>query len=107
MEINMINIPYQNMEIEQIYAQIFSEPKRSIAICSANAGEGVTSLTLALAERHLLAGHSTLVVDLNLYRPALQSLLNIHLSMMAMASIHRITSIEIMIRTPVVSIFMI
>lgn len=77
MEIKMINIPYQNMEIEQIYAQIFSEPKRSVAICSANAGEGVTSLTLALAERHLLAGHSTLVVDLNLYKPSLQSLLNI------------------------------
>ena len=73
----MIHVPYQNMEVEQIYTQVLSEPGRSIAICSANAGEGVTSLTLALAQRNLLAGHSTLVVDLNLYRPALKSLLSI------------------------------
>lgn len=73
----MMNIPYQNMEIEQIYAQILADPQRAIALCAANSGEGVTSLALALAQRNLLAGHSTLVVDLNLYRPALRSLLNI------------------------------
>jgi Mrp family chromosome partitioning ATPase len=74
----MINIPYQNMEIEKIYTQIFSEQGRAIAICSANSGEGVTSLAFALAQRNLLAGHSTLLVDLNLYRPALQEQLNIN-----------------------------
>lgn len=74
---NTMNIPYQNIEIEQIYSQIFSAPKRSIAICSADEGEGTTSLALALAERHLMAGHSTLVVDLNLYKPSLQGLLDI------------------------------
>lgn len=73
----MINIPYQHMEIEQIYCQVLSKPRRAIAICSANAGEGVTSLAMALAQRNLLAGHATLVVDLNLYRPALKSLLSI------------------------------
>lgn len=73
----MSNIPYQNMEIEQIYSQLMSEPGRSIAVCSANTGEGVTSITLALAQRNLLAGCSTLVVDLNLHRPALQNLLDI------------------------------
>ncbi|MFT6926240.1 MAG: protein-tyrosine kinase [Psychromonas sp.] len=72
-----MRIPYQHIEIEQIYTQIFSAQKRAIAICSANAGEGVTSLAMALAERNLLAGHTTLVVDLNLYRPALKNLLNI------------------------------
>jgi len=72
-----MNIPYQNMEIEQIYTQLLSEPHTSIAICSAEEGEGVTSLALALAQRNLLAGHSTLVVDLNLYHPAIKSLLNI------------------------------
>lgn len=74
----MINIPYQNMEIEKIYTQIFSEQGRAIAICSANSGEGVTSLAFALAQRNLLAGHSTLLVDLNLYRPALQEQLSIN-----------------------------
>jgi len=73
----MINIPYQHMEIEQIYCQVLSEPRRAIAICSANAGEGVTSLAMALAQRNLVAGHATLVVDLNLYRPALKNLLSI------------------------------
>ncbi|MFT6139431.1 MAG: Mrp family chromosome partitioning ATPase [Psychromonas sp.] len=72
-----MNIPYQHLEIEQIYTQVFTAPKIAIAICSANAGEGVTSLTMALAERNLLAGHSTLVVDLNLYRPALKNMLSI------------------------------
>lgn len=73
----MTNIPYQNMEIEQIYTQVFSETKCAIAICSANPGEGVTSLALALAQRNLLAGRSTLLVDLNLYRPALNNLFNV------------------------------
>lgn len=79
----MVEIPYQNMEIEQIYTQLLSNPHTSIAICSALEGEGVTSLAFALAQRNLLAGHSTLLVDLNLYRPAIKSLLNIestHLS---------------------------
>jgi len=65
------------MEIEQIYTQLLSDPHVSIAICSAEAGEGVTSIAFALAQRNLLAGHSTLLVDLNLYRPALKSLLDI------------------------------
>jgi len=72
-----VNIPYQNMEIEQIYTQVLSNPHTSIAICSAEENEGVTSLAFSLAQRNLLAGHSTLLVDLNLYHPALKSLLAI------------------------------
>ncbi|MFT5879373.1 MAG: protein-tyrosine kinase [Moritella sp.] len=71
-----MNIPYQNIEIEQIYSQILSEPGTSIAVCAANSGEGVTSIALALAQRNLVAGRSTLVVDLNIYRPAIKSLLD-------------------------------
>ena len=70
-----MHIPPQSMEIEKIYSQQQRENSRSIAVCSANEGEGVTSVALALAQRNLLAGHSTLVVDLNLYRPALNTLL--------------------------------
>ncbi|MFT6926241.1 MAG: protein-tyrosine kinase [Psychromonas sp.] len=43
-----MRIPYQHIEIEQIYTQIFSDRKRAIAVCSANSGEGVTSLAIAL-----------------------------------------------------------
>lgn len=73
-----MKIPYQNMEIEQIYSQLLHNPRASIAVCSAQQGEGVTSVVCALAERNLLAGYSTLVVDLNLYRPALKSLMEVH-----------------------------
>lgn len=72
-----MNIPYQNMEIEQIYTQLLSNPHTSIAVCAAHEGEGVTSLAFALAQRNLLAGHATLLVDLNLYHPAIKSLLAI------------------------------
>ena len=72
-----MKIPYQHIEIEQIYSQVFTTPKRAIAICSANSGEGVTSLVIALAQRHLMTGHTILVVDLNLYRPGLKNMLDI------------------------------
>ena len=70
-------IPAQNMEIEQIYSQVLGRGKQSIAICAASPGEGVTSVATALGQHNLLAGHSTLLVDLNLYRPALNSLLGL------------------------------
>jgi len=68
-------IPPQNMEIEKIYCNLLMGHNNSIAICSANQGEGVTSIALALAQRNLLAGKSTLVVDFNLYRPSFNKLL--------------------------------
>lgn len=70
-------IPPQNMEIEQIYSQLLSSGKQSIAISSANTGEGATSIALALAQRNLLAGNSTLLVDLNLHHPSLSNLLEL------------------------------
>lgn len=71
----MIRIPPQNMEIEQIYSRVMGEKNRAVAIISPNHGEGVTSIALALAQRNLLAGHTTLLVDLNLYKPSLEKLL--------------------------------
>lgn len=72
-----MHIPSQHIEIERIYSQVLGEGKRSIAISSANSGEGVSSLAQALVQRNLLAGHSTLLVDLNLYHPSLSSLLKL------------------------------
>ncbi len=73
----MKDIPYQNLEIEQIFYQAFAPGHRAISICAAESGEGVTSLALALAQRQLLAGNSVLLVDLNLYHPSLTPLLEI------------------------------
>lgn len=73
-----MQIPAQNMEIEKIYSQLFTQRNQSIAICSANQGEGVTSIALALAQRNLLAGNTTLVVDFNLYRPSINKLMELN-----------------------------
>ena len=58
-------IPLQDNELERIYARTLGAGMRSIAITSSNPGEGVTSLAVTLAQRHLLANKSTLFIDLN------------------------------------------
>jgi protein-tyrosine kinase len=58
-------IPLQNTELESIYARSLGAGMRAVAITSSNPGEGVTSLAVTLAQRHLLANKSTLFIDLN------------------------------------------
>ncbi|MCL2914031.1 hypothetical protein L2725_09545 [Shewanella corallii] len=65
-------LPPTNTEVEHIYSQLNRLHVRSIAITSANPGEGTTSLATAIAQRHLLAGNTVLVVDFNLFRPGLE-----------------------------------
>ncbi len=72
-----MNIPSSNVEIERIYAQLFNNEKCAISITSANTNEGVSSIAFSLAQRNLLAGKSTLLVDLNLHHPSLHQLLDI------------------------------
>lgn len=62
-----------NVEIERIYFQIVRNNYKTLTITATESGEGVTSLASAIAHRSLLAGQSTLVVDLNLYHPSLVS----------------------------------
>lgn len=69
-----MRIPAHSAEIERVYNQTLATGQRALAICSANAGEGVTSLAMALTQRNLMAGRSTLLVDMNLYHPSLQGL---------------------------------
>lgn len=73
-----MNIPANSIEIDRIYSLLSSQGVRSVAIASANSGEGVSSIALALAHRSLLAGHSTLLVDLNLYHPSFKHVLNLN-----------------------------
>ncbi|MES9857108.1 MAG: CpsD/CapB family tyrosine-protein kinase [Sedimenticola sp.] len=70
-------IPERFEEIERIHAATAARSIRSLAVTAANEGEGVSTLALALARRNLLAGRSTLLVDLNLYRPSLHTTLDI------------------------------
>ncbi len=72
-----MSIHPQNSEIEQIYQNIWKSGFGSVVFTSPNAGEGVSTVAQTVAQRFLLAGHRTLLVDLNLYRPTLQKLLPI------------------------------
>lgn len=67
-------IPSTHTEIEQIYLAAEMIGCRSLCLTSCQSGDGVTSIVSALAERYLLAGHKTLVVDLNTFHPAFQSI---------------------------------
>lgn len=65
-------IPATHTEIEQIYLAAEMNECRSLCITACQSGDGVTSVVAALAERYLLAGHRTLVVDLNTFHPAFE-----------------------------------
>ncbi|SON53128.1 AAA family ATPase [Vibrio tapetis] len=67
-------IPSTHAEIEQIYLAAELAECRSLCITACNSGDGVTSFASALAERYLLAGHTTLLVDLNMFNPAFRNI---------------------------------
>ncbi|WP_394251013.1 chromosome partitioning protein ParA [Vibrio profundi] len=69
-----MTIPATHAEIEQLYLTSELNGHKSICVTSCHSGDGVTSVATALAERYLLAGHSTLYVDLNLFNPAFKDL---------------------------------
>ena len=62
-------IPEQHLELEYIYNATLAKGLRSLAVTSANSGEGVSSVLTSLAYRNLYAGRATLIVDFNLFRP--------------------------------------
>ena len=63
-------LPIQNTELENIYLRSVGTGVRSIAVTACGRGEGVSTLAVALAERHLLARKSVLLVDLNDQAPS-------------------------------------
>ncbi|MGD8111736.1 chromosome partitioning protein ParA [Vibrio sp. TRT 21S02] len=67
-------IPATHTEIEQIYLAAEMNHCRSVCITGCSASDGVTSIATALTERYLLAGHQTLLVDLNMLHPAFEEL---------------------------------
>ncbi|HEH9440071.1 TPA: capsular biosynthesis protein [Aeromonas sobria] len=64
-----MSIPIQYLELESLYAATLARGIRSLAITSAEGGEGVSSICDALARRSEADGLRTLLVDLNLYHP--------------------------------------
>ncbi|CAM2871713.1 CpsD/CapB family tyrosine-protein kinase [Vibrio neptunius] len=70
-------IPATLTEVEQIYLAAELAEARSVCLTGCNSGDGVTSIASALAERYLLGGHKTLLVDLNLFHPAFEPALDV------------------------------
>ncbi|WP_122055359.1 tyrosine-protein kinase family protein [Vibrio sp. Evd11] len=69
-----MTISATHAEVEQLYLASELNGQRSICVTACHSGDGVTSIATALAERFMLAGHSTLYVDLNLFNPAFKDL---------------------------------
>lgn len=63
-------IPTLHYETEQLFIRAEDKACKSICITACEQEAGVTSVAMALAERYLLAGYNTLLVDLNLFQPS-------------------------------------
>jgi Mrp family chromosome partitioning ATPase len=73
----MTDLPVNYIELESIYARTIGSGFKSIAVTSALAGEGVTTLVEALAKRVIASGRKVLVVDLNILHPEFTQRLDI------------------------------
>jgi Mrp family chromosome partitioning ATPase len=67
----MLDLPIHYAEVEAIYNQTIGTGYRTIAITSAIAGEGKTTISQALVERAQLIGKKVLLVEMNTFNPAL------------------------------------
>lgn len=63
-------LPVQRPELDAIYRQTVGKRARTVCVTAANAGEGVSTLAVALARRGAAAGLRALLVDANLPRPS-------------------------------------
>lgn len=61
-------------EIENLYGRLAASPIRTLVLTSALAKEGVSCTAQALTHRLLLAGNSALLVDMNIFSPSLNTL---------------------------------
>ena len=67
----MQRLPVAYLELEAVYARSIGQGMRTLAVCAANSGEGVSMLAEALAHRTQAAGRRVLLVEMNLYQPTM------------------------------------
>lgn len=67
----MQTLPIHYAEVEAIYNQSIGSGYKSLAITSAIAGEGKTTIAQAIVERAQIVGKKVLLVDMNTFNPDL------------------------------------
>ena len=70
-------IPTNYAEIDALYRHVVADGVRSLVVTAAGSDDGATTLAYALARRASRAGRRVLLVELNLYRPALDALIGL------------------------------
>ena len=65
----MIELPIDYAEVEAIYSQTIGSGYKTIAITSANSGEGKSIVAQAIVQRSCAIGKKVLLVDTNTYNP--------------------------------------
>lgn len=68
---NMQKLPIHYAEVEAIYNQTIGNGYKTLAITSATAGEGKTTIAQAIVERAQVVGKRVLLVDMNTFNPDL------------------------------------
>jgi len=71
----MQELPIHYAEVEAIYNQTIGSGYRTLAITSAKAGEGKTTVAQALVERAQVVGKKILLVEMNTFNPVLSQAL--------------------------------
>lgn len=76
----MQELPIHYAEVEAIYNQTIGSGYRTLAITSAKAGEGKTTVAQAIVERAQLVGKKILLVEMNTFNPALSEALRLSIT---------------------------
>lgn len=66
----LINHP----DLDRLYLKTLGQGLKRVAVTACDRDSGVSTLAMALAQRHLLAGHSVLYVEMNSLAPAMTAL---------------------------------
>lgn len=67
----MVDLPIHYAEVEAIYNQTIGSGYTSLAVTSAKAGEGKTTIAKAIVERAQAVGKQVLLVEMNTFNPVL------------------------------------
>lgn len=88
----MQELPIHYAEVEAIYNQTIGSGYRTLAITSAKAGEGKTTIAQAIVERAQIVGKKVLLVEMNTFNPALSE--SLRLSMTSPVTANEIIAVE-------------